>query len=256
MSAELPRRAFLGALAAVFAARRALAQGIGELDVQGLAVGEHRVVVALPRAAASPVPLVVLLHGLAETASEELGSRAWVDRYGLATSVERLARAPSPPYRGLAFACPYMPKLADRDLPAYGGWLARSVVPAARELGASRIDASLPVVAGCSLGARVALDVFLSSPEAWRAWAGVQTAIGRGQAPGYASRLARAGKPLLVETSTLDPFHDASLDLAAALSARGAKVDLVTLPGPHDQPWLRQSGTPRMLAWLDALPTA
>jgi acetyl esterase/lipase len=82
----------------------------------------------------------------------------------------------------------------------------------------------------------------------------VQTAIGAAQAPSYASRLARFGKPVLVETSTLDPFHDASLALVEALRARGAAVDSLVLPGPHDQPWLRESGTPYLLHWLDALP--
>src|SRR5580698_10057237 len=63
------------------------------LEIRSLRL-EHEVLVALPRAPSPPVPLVVLLHGLAETSDEHTGARAWVDRYGLGTGVGRLRRAP------------------------------------------------------------------------------------------------------------------------------------------------------------------
>jgi len=80
-----------------------------------------------------------------------------------------------------------------------------------------------------------------------------KTAISKDSAVAYADRLARvaAGRPLFLETSVRDPFHDATVALAAALHARSAACDLVVLPGPHDQPWLREAGTPSALAWLD-----
>jgi predicted esterase len=235
----------------------------------------------IPRDAPRAVPLVVLLHGLGETSDERLGSRAWVDRYGLVTSAARLAQAPlarvssrddwsdaglaeandalaARPYRGLAFACPYVPRLRDAQLGAYARWLADAVVPRARHEAGGRVDASPARIAGCSYGAWVALEALLRAPEGFGAFAGVQTAISRASAASYAERLARlatsAGNlahPLFLETSTRDPFHDPTLALAEALRARNLPRELVVLPGPHDQPWLRESGTPRMLVWLD-----
>jgi hypothetical protein len=40
------------------------------------------------------VPLLVALHGLGETHDQQLGARAWVDRYGLASCYERLVSPP------------------------------------------------------------------------------------------------------------------------------------------------------------------
>lgn len=44
-----------------------------------------------------PVPLVVFLHGLGETGDERAAAYAWVERYGLASSWQRLKRAPLAP---------------------------------------------------------------------------------------------------------------------------------------------------------------
>jgi pimeloyl-ACP methyl ester carboxylesterase len=213
----------------------------------------HEVVFAWPRAATRAVPLVILLHGLAETSDETLGSRAWIDRYGLAGGVARCAAARDRAYRGLAFACPFVPKMWDAGLDAYVRWLVESLVPAARaEIGAP-VDDSPPRIGGCSYGGWVSLEAVIRAPDKFGAWAGVQTAIGRASAPGYAARLApiARGRPLLIETSTLDPFRDANVALAASLRERGVACDHVVLPGPHDQPWLRRAGTPEMIAWLD-----
>ncbi len=96
-------------------------------------------------------------------------------------------------------------------------------------------------------------------PEAFAAWAGVQTAVSAAAGERYAERLVHAAAPrgsraFLVETSTEDPFRAGSEALARGLSARGAAATMVELPGPHDQPWLRKYGTARMLQWLDDLP--
>jgi len=39
--------------------------------------------------------------------------------------------------------------------------------------------------------------------------------------------------------------------LSRALHERGITHDLAVLPGPHDQPWLRETGTLEMLLWQD-----
>jgi hypothetical protein len=38
------------------------------------------------------------------------------------------------------------------------------------------------------------------------------------------------------------------------LTRGGVPHTFVELPGAHDQRWLRESGTGRMLQWFDALP--
>ncbi|MGO8996681.1 MAG: hypothetical protein ACLQVI_25485 [Polyangiaceae bacterium] len=271
------RRALTLGLAAATALPRARADSIGEeaLEIRPLHL-EHEVVLALPPASMSPAPLVVLLHGLAETSDEHAGARAWVDRYGLADSVRRLVRAPlaristarddwgdtlattnaalaARPYRGLGFACPYVPKMSGRDLDGYARWIDSVLVPRVRNEAGGRLDASPARIGGCSYGGWVSLEVFLRVPHGFGAWAGVQTAISREAARGYAGRLAQGagGRPLLIETSARDPFHDASVTLAGELRARGVPHELVVLPGPHDQAWLREAGTPCAVAWMD-----
>jgi pimeloyl-ACP methyl ester carboxylesterase len=235
----------------------------------------YDVLLALPRDAQSPVPLVILLHGLGETSNPRTGARAWVDLYGLASSVRRLTHGPlvrasarddwgsalattnaelaREAYRGLAFACPFVPRMAADKLDAYARWLDSVLVPRVRAEAGARVDASLPRIGGCSYGGWVSLEILLRAPERFGAWAGVQTAIARDSAAGYADRLARVahGRPLLFETSTGDPFHDANVALAGELIARGIPCDTRVLPGPHDQPWLREAGTPSLLQWLD-----
>jgi len=204
------------------------------------------------------VPLAVLLHGLGETGDARTGAWAWLERYGLGTSYDRLLAAGS--MRGLVLACPYMPDLPVAEPGAfdeYARWLVETVVPRARREAPSAFgDPTFTYLAGCSLGGHFSLEVLLRRPEAFAAWAGVQTAIGEGAAERYAGRLARSAgtHALLVETSTEDPFRAGNEALARGLTKAGVSSTLIELPGPHDQLWLRQSGTPRMLQWLDELP--
>jgi predicted esterase len=245
------------------------------LEVRPLAL-EHETLLALPRDRAAVVPLVVLLHGLGETGDPHLGARAWIDRYGLGTSVARLKAPPltrlgasarddwgdalpslnaslaGRPYRGLAFVCPHVPRMPASRLDAYTRWIVETLIPRARAEAGPSLDPSPARLAGCSYGGWVSLEALLRAPDAFAAWAGIQTAISAAAAPTYADRLARLSpRPLLLETSRLDPFHDAGVALAHALDARHIPCDLRVLPGPHDQPWLREAGTPTALAWLD-----
>jgi enterochelin esterase-like enzyme len=268
----ISRRAFVAASASALVARRARADvdpawRPRDLDVREVAVEgdrSRRFVLGVPRHLASGerVPLLVLLHGLGETGDERTGAWAWFERYGLGTSYDRL-RA-SPWFRGLVLACPYMPNLpvADpRALDAYARWIALTVVPRARR-DAPALDATY--IGGCSLGGHFSLEVVLRRPEAFGAWGGVQTAIGEAQALRYAERLASAvrssaaaggtgPRDILIETSSADPFRSANDALARALTRSGVPNTFVELPGAHDQRWLRESGTGRMLQWFDSL---
>ena len=259
-----------------------------ELMVEG-AGARHRMMLFTPRhVPANPaqegarVPLLVLLHGLGETTDETLGAHAWSDRYGLVTTYERLRRPPiartSPradwtdarlaevnaslavrPFRGFVIACPFMPRLASGAIDAYARWLVDAAIPRARAEASSLVaDPRETIVGGCSLGGYVSLEIFLRHTGLFRAWCGVQSAISEASAPSYAARLARAigqsgPRDLHLETSTGDPFRAANVALAASLEARGIPRDLRVLPGPHDQPWLREAGTLEALLWCDRL---
>lgn len=255
-----------------------------EIPVEG---GGHggKLCVAIPThlAPGETVPLLVVLHGLAETVNPTQGARAWWDRYGLPTAYDRLRRPPvvaisnrgdltparvmalradlvARPFRGLCVACPSLPNVntapsTSAALEAYGAWLVDVVVPTVRRVGP--VATTGPVgLDGCSLGGFVGLEVFLRRGGAFAAWGGVQTAIGASTAEAYARRLEDAARrhghrPLHLETSTGDPFRAATEALCAALRARHLPVDVSLAPGPHDQPWLREVGTLEMLLWHD-----
>ncbi|HEY1697710.1 MAG TPA: alpha/beta hydrolase-fold protein [Polyangiaceae bacterium] len=264
------RRAFLaGTLAASAGLAASSARASGDdpwrprsLDVRALRVegAQSRLfVLATPNHVErwERVPLVVLLHGLSECGDEHAGAWAWLERYGLGTSYDRLVDAGS--MRGLAFTCPYMPDLPIAQPAAfddYARWLVETVVPRARREAPIAFDVPARThLGGCSLGGHFSLEVLLRRPEAFGAWAGVQTAVSAAAGERYAGRLAQAGaRPVLVETSTEDPFRAGNEAIDRALSRAGVGHAFVELPGPHDQPWLRRSGTARMLQWLDDLP--
>ena len=250
--------------------------------VDGLEAGRRFVVIA-PRYAEpdEELPVVVLLHGLGETGDPRAGAYAWLERYGLGLGWQRLVRPPvtragargewtdarlaevnaalaARPFRGFVMVCPHMPNPSGpAELEAYAAWVrgpllarARAEVPQA-----SRVrDRTL--LAGVSLGGWVSLEVLVRAASTFGAWAGIQTAIGTWAAEGFAEKLARATpKPnaMLVLTSTQDHWRASSEALAKALRARALPCDERVIPGPHDQPWLREAGTIETLFWLDQL---
>ena len=262
---------------------RDLRLGPGEAPFGG------RVPVLVPRhlAPGTRVPLVIALHGLGESGDPVLAARAWPELYGLCEAYRRLRTPPLaartrrgdlPPDRievinrelaarpldGLIVACPFTPnpsRARDRGahLDAYTRWLLDVVVARARE--------QLPVdprpatthLAGCSMGGAVALDVAIRARGALGALAVVQSAHGAHRNPALAEALGAAGPaggplPTLVLTSRGDPFRERNEALARELAARKLPHELRVLPGPHDQPWLREAGTPEMLLWLDRRP--
>src|SRR5262249_31621195 len=118
---------------------------------------------------------------------------------------------------------------------------------------------SATYLGGCSLGGHFSLEVLLRRPDAFGAWAGVQTAINEAGGGRYARKLAdvlsRSGPPApLGAARSGGPFRGGHAALSSGLTRAGVANTFVELPGPHDQRWLKASGTERMLGWLDALP--
>lgn len=266
----ISRRALLAGTACALAPRAVAADASGnwrprQLELREVAVAgslSRLIVVGTPRHLApfERVPLLVLLHGLGETGDARTGAWAWFERYGLGTGYDALCDSPS--FRGLVLACPYMPNLPIADpgaLDVYARWIVEVVIPTARRE-CPVIDSSpATYLGGCSLGGHFSLEVLLRRPEVFSAWGGVQTAIHEAAAVRYAQRLADVAahngpRELLVETSTEDPFRRGSEALSTELARLGQGNRFIELPGPHDQAWLRSSGTPAMLQWFDALP--
>ena len=262
---------------------------IRDFHVEGDRTLARRFVLCVPKhlGPGERVPLLVLFHGLGETVDERLGAYAWLEKYGLGTAYDRLRRAPivrtsarsdwpvgrlaevnaglvASPFRGLAIACPFTPNVnratsTGAALDGYTRWIADVLLPRARAEAPVLGDAAHTSIDGCSLGGFVGLEVFLRRPDLFGAWGGVQSAVASAAAPSYADRIdkaiARAGtRPLHIESSAQDPFRAANEALGAALAQRNIARDLSILPGPHDQPWLREAGTIEMLLWHDRLP--
>jgi pimeloyl-ACP methyl ester carboxylesterase len=286
------RRAILGAIAGGLVARRSEAEeavpgaspyseeDLRNLRLLDLTEGGRRFVLVTPRYQEkdSPIPLAVFLHGLGETTNERAGAYAWVERYGLGSAWQRLKRAPiertskrgewtdarlaevnaelaARPFRGFAMACPFMPNpRGPSDLDDYAKWVDGALLPRCRKEANVLSDPARTYLCGVSLGGYVSLEVLVRLPHLFGAWAGLQTAIGTWAAPGYAEKIARGShKPLLVLTSTLDHWRASSEALAAAFDARKVTHTLRIVPGPHDQPWLREAGSIEALHWLDRL---
>jgi pimeloyl-ACP methyl ester carboxylesterase len=250
------------------------------LRLADLAEGGRRFLVISPRYqnADRPIPLVVFLHGLGETTNERLGAYAWLEKYGLGSAWQRLKRPPiertskrgewtqerldevnaelaARPFRGFAMVTPFMPNphgAADHD--AYAKWLETSVLPRARKEVHVHMDAEHTHLCGVSLGGYVGLEMLVRLPKVFGSFAGVQTAIGEWAAEGYAEKISKLDpKSLYFLTSSLDHWKKSSDALAAALKARKVACETRVIPGPHDQPWLREAGTIEALHWLDRL---
>jgi enterochelin esterase-like enzyme len=226
------------------------------------------------------LPLVVLLHGLGETTNERLGAYAWVEKYGLGSAWQRMKRAPlertstrgewtdvrlaevnaelaARPFRGMIMACPFMPNPSSAaELDAYARWIEQSLVPRVRKETQASESAAQTYLCGVSLGGYVSLEMLTRLPNLFGAWAGVQTAIGTFAAPRYAEKIASEWKgphPMLLLTSTQDHWKASSDALAAAFKAKNLAATYRVVPGPHDQPWLREAGTIEALLWLDRI---
>lgn len=231
------------------------------------------------------LPLLVLLHGLGETGNELLGIHAWPDRYGLVEAYERLRHPPLTrtlskqryltdahltelsrslarrPFSGVVMVCPVTPNPhslppASRTLDRYADWLGDVLLPAVKKRAPVLGGARHTGLDGCSLGGYVGLEVFLRRPELFGTLGGVQAAISDSAARRYARRIAEAirrvgARPIHVETSTGDPYRRANERLSTELGRLGVPSAFGELPGPHNQPFLREVGTLEMLLWHD-----
>lgn len=287
---------FLGAVAASLTAiETRIAKGeafaASDLDVRDVALpGDRslgqRMTLVIPQkiALTSNVSLLVLLHGLGETGDQRTGAFAWLERYGLATSIDRLCHPPivrmgkrgdfteehlravnaelsTTPFHGFVIACPYTPNVnraanLKTALDGYSQWITEVVIPAARRETSITTETMRIAIDGCSLGGFVAIEVFLRKPQSFGAIGTVQAAIGGHRAVPYAERLAKVvqehgPRAIHIETSSADPFREANEALANELTKQRIGHETIVLPGPHDQPWLREVGTLEMLRWHD-----
>lgn len=257
-----------------------------DFQVEGDKALGRRFVLLVPKhlAKGEKVPLLVLLHGLGETVEERMGAYAWIERYGLGAAYDRLRRPPvqrtskrpdwtnarvaevnaelaARPFRGMVIACPFTPNVQKAPnraaaLDGYTKWLAEVVIPRARKESPALTSVESTWLDGCSLGGYIGIEVFLRRPDLFGAWGGVQSAIMPYRAESYASQIAAiaakaAPRKLRIhlETSIADPFREGNELLSSLLTKKGVPNDLLVLPGPHDQPWLRESGSLEMLLW-------
>lgn len=230
------------------------------------------------------VPLVVALHGLGESSDEELGVRAWPELYGLKSSYERLKTPPvareskrkdftdarlaevnqilsTRGFRGVAVACPWTRQISKYPDPqatydAYTTWIMDTVIPRCRAEAPVSTDPAATTLVGCSMGGPIAFEIFERHPEAFGSVGLVQGAVSPHFAATYAQTMADAvakygPRDVHLLTSSGDPFLDGHQALAAALDKKGVPNTLQSPPGPHDQPFLRETGTIEMLLYQD-----
>jgi enterochelin esterase-like enzyme len=252
-------------------------------------IGERFTLLTPKHTGDEKVPLLVLLHGLGETHDQKVGVRAWLDRYGLSGAYDRLRTPPvepltedSPywtkerlaevnemlaaqPFRGMAIACPFTPNVSksklgrETALDRYADWITDVVIPRARQEANVLPTGRHTYLDGCSLGGYVGIEVFLRKPKEFCAWGGLQGAFGKHRVASYAKRVkelidTHGKRHIHIETSTLDTFREVNESFSAALTKEGVAHDFIMPPGPHNQPFLRDSGTIEMLLWHDRLP--
>lgn len=250
----------------------------------GADVAFGRALLAVPKQLPKDPELLVLLHGLGETHDREVGARAFAERYGLLSAVSRLAHPPvartlesqdffgdgrvdeingrlaARPFKCPILLCPFTPNPykagGEPTVARFAEFLA---APLKREV-ERRTQLTFPaercMISGVSLGGYLAIEVFLSKPETFCGVGTAQGAFGPNQAARYAKRLASAAGrvgPRRVEilTSTNDPYRRVNELLHRHLQEQAQASALRVSPGPHDQRWLKESGTIEMLLSAD-----
>ncbi len=240
----------------------------------------RRCLLLVPRRT-KPSHLLLLCHGLGETASESMGIRAWAERYGLLSAYHRLSKPPvsallperrlydealgrklneglaRAPFRGFAIACPFTPNVykapsTDVALERYAAFIEEALLPELKARLSLGPERSRVAIDGVSLGGYVSLEVFLRRPESFGAVGTVQGAFGVSLAEIYAARLekvfkASAARFVRVATSSQDPFRAGAERLSARLRDKGFDPTFSLTKGPHDQFWLREMGTLELL---------
>jgi len=276
----------------------ALPSAVARADVQGLESSElalvelslvgdpafGRALLAVPRPLPPRPELLVLLHGLGETKAQELGARAFAERYGMLSAVRRLTHPPLArtepkadyfgegrlgelnerlarrPFRCPVLVCPFTPNPykpgGDEVLKRFARFASGRLKSAVEEQVGVAFPASRSMICGVSLGGYLAIEVFLSNPEVFCALGTAQAAFGPNQATRYAAAVAaataRVGRRRVeVLTSSFDPYRRSNELFGRHLRERKQAVSVRVSPGPHDQRWLKESGVIEMLLSAD-----
>jgi hypothetical protein len=231
-------------------------------------------------------PALLLFHGRGEADDPHAGMHAWRSPYGLAEAYAQLRRAPLGPdperarfmrpsqlaelqarlaeraFDGLVLICPVTPRprsgaRPEQSMDAYADWIEAALLPHVATL-APLADTPSLGIDGCSMGGRVAAEVFARKPQLFRTFGLVQPALDRSGSLGLARQLAAAARQpgfagIHLETSTEDPYRRRTEALGRQLRQLGAKPAFDLLPGPHTKAWLQASGTLTMLAWHERM---
>jgi len=165
------------------------------------------------------------------------------------------------PFRGVAVACPFTPHIDEFSNPkatydAYTDWIANVVIPRCRVETPTLVDPFATTIVGCSMGGPIALEIFARHPEMFGSIGLVQGAVGAYFAEKHAQMIADAAsahgpRDVLLLSSGADPYRQGHEALAKALADRAVPHTLLIPPGPHDQPWLRETGSIEMLTYED-----
>jgi len=239
-----------------------------------------RALLAVPRRLPAEPELLLLLHGLGETVEQNMGARAFAERYGLLSAVARLTHPPvtlldpkhdyfgagrleelnrrlaARPFRCPVLLCPFTPNTykpgGDEVLVRFAKFVTGQLKAEAEQ----RVGTSFPsprcMIAGVSLGGYLAIEVFLRHPEVFCGLGSAQGAFGPQQAARYAKGIeeacARVGRRRgEVLTSSFDPYRRNNELFHRSLQQRKQAARLRVSPGPHDQRWLNESGVIEML---------
>lgn len=291
------RRAFLAggaALGASFEGPRTAACATqlasNELELTDLKLGTDaafgRALLAVPKRLPKDPSLLVLLHGLGETHNQEIGARAFAERYGLLSAVSRLVQPPvqrtlttqdffgkgrideinqrlaARPFQCPILLCPFTPnpyKAGGEPMIArFASFVTGPLKGEVEQRTRLKFPAQRCMISGVSLGGYLAIEVFLSKPEQFCGLGTAQGAFGPNQAARYAQGLATAVErvgPRRVEilTSSNDPYRRVNELLHRHLQKKRQASALRVSPGPHDQRWLNESGTIEMLLAADEI---
>jgi pimeloyl-ACP methyl ester carboxylesterase len=285
----IARRSLLLGGAACFASLSAAGKPLvsAELELHDLKLGQDRAfgraLVLAPKQLPTKASLLVLLHGLGETHDQEVGARAFAERYGLLSAVARLSRPPlvrtlpnkeyfgpgrleelngrlaAAPYVPPVIVCPYTPNPwrtgGDAVVERYAAFVSRTLKVGVEERLKRSFEGRV-MLSGVSLGGYLAIQLFQRNPEAFCGVGLAQAAFNQDQATRYASGIAAATEkvgPRRVEilSSSFDPYRRANEQLHRQLERRDLPSRLRVSPGPHDQSWLKESGTIEMLISAD-----
>lgn len=288
----MKRRALLtAALGATFggvgsvAAAKALVSD--ELDLTELKLpGDQafgRALLAVPKHLPARPELLVLLHGLGETHDQEVGARAFAERYGLLDAVARLMHPPvqptltqdyfgagrvdeinqrlaARPFKCPILLCPFTPNPyksgGEETIVRFASFVTGKLKGEVEQRVQLKLDARRVMVSGVSLGGYLAIEVFLKQPQAFCGVGTAQGAFGPNQAARYAAGVAAAvervgARRVEILTSSFDPYRANNEQFQKHLQKKQQASRLRVSPGPHDQRWLKESGVIEMLLSAD-----